>query len=468
MKLWITITLAAFFILPLSAFAETKTITHTVQQPFGGSQTPDEARTAGITRAKREALEQFGTYIESTTVVKNSQIDSDEILALTAGVTKAEVLKQKNYTDGDGFGLEITVKVELDTSVLDKSLKILLEDRNHLKDLKAARDLEKKLLTQISELQKENQKKGKTKQQSANLKKSFQTANQRLLAVEFFDKAIALWDGKKYSNSKEAIEYFTQAIHLGANYASIYTNRGTAYVQLKRIDLAIADYATAIRLDPKYSAAYYNRGVAYNELNKLDLAIKDYSQAIRFDPNDTSAYNNRGISYSRMKQFDLARADYAKALQIDPNDVVAYYNRAHYYHELKEFDSAIADYSQAIQLDPDLASAYSNRGSIYSDIKQYDRAISDFSQAIRLDPNLALAYSNRGQAFANNNQLIKAMADCDQAIHLDPNLASAYRNRATAYIMLKNDAKACTDLETACKLGECAYYELARQSDICK
>jgi len=102
------------FLLPFPAFAEIKTVTNTVKQPFGGSQSPDDARTAGIARAKREALEQFGTYIESTTVVKESRVDSDEILALTAGVTKAEVVKQKNYTDGDGFGLEITVKVELD------------------------------------------------------------------------------------------------------------------------------------------------------------------------------------------------------------------------------------------------------------------------------------------------------------------------------------------------------------------
>lgn len=86
----ITFSLLAFLLLSVSAFAEIKTITHTVQQPFGGSQSPDDARTAGIARAKREALEQFGTYIESTTVVKDSAVDSDEILALTAGVTKAE------------------------------------------------------------------------------------------------------------------------------------------------------------------------------------------------------------------------------------------------------------------------------------------------------------------------------------------------------------------------------------------
>ena len=43
------------------AFAEVETVTRTVRQPFGGSQSPDDARIAAIARAKREALEMAGT-----------------------------------------------------------------------------------------------------------------------------------------------------------------------------------------------------------------------------------------------------------------------------------------------------------------------------------------------------------------------------------------------------------------------
>ncbi len=58
--------LLVFLLAPLTSFAEIKVVTHTVQQPFGGSQSPDDARTAGIARAKCEALARFGTYIESS------------------------------------------------------------------------------------------------------------------------------------------------------------------------------------------------------------------------------------------------------------------------------------------------------------------------------------------------------------------------------------------------------------------
>jgi len=303
MKRLIAVALFTFLLLPLSALAEIKSVTHTLKQPFGGSQSPDDARTADIARAKREALEQFGTYIESTTVVKNAQVDSDEILALTAGVTKAEVIKQKNYTDGDAFGIEITVKVELDSAVLEKSLKRLLEDRNHLKDLKAAREREKKLLARVAELEKQNQQKGKTKEQAAELKKEFQTTSQELTAVEWVDKAVALWDGKKFSDPKKAVEYLTQAIRLDPKFARAYTLRGCAYDHIKQFDRAIADYDQAIRLDPNDATAYIHRGIIYAEINQFDRAIADYDQAILLDPLNAVACTVRGFAYNELKRF---------------------------------------------------------------------------------------------------------------------------------------------------------------------
>jgi tetratricopeptide (TPR) repeat protein len=387
MKRLITLLLTTILMLPSFAHAEIKTITHTVQQPFGGSQSPDDARTAGIARAKREALERFGSYIESTTVVKNSQVDSDEILALTAGVTKAEVVKQKNYTEGDAFGLEITVKVELDTAVLDQSLKRLLQDRNHLKDLTSARQREKQLLARIAELEKENTKKGNTPKQKEELKKEFQETRDGLSAVEWFDKAVALWDGKKqkFPDSKKAIEYLSQAIRLDPNDALAYINRGIAYRNLKQYQQAINDYDQATRLDPSDADAYYNRGITYSHLKQYQHAIKDYDQAIQFDPGNAKAYNNRGVAYK----------------------------------DLKQYQQAINDYDQAIRLDPGEASAYYNRGIAYGRyLMQYQQAISDFTQAIRLAPGDAEAYNNRGIAYLASGFTEKGCQDLQNACSL--------------------------------------------------
>ncbi len=85
-------------------------LTRTVRQPFGGSQSPDDARIAAIARAKREALEMAGTYVQALTAVKNSRVEKDVVLALTTGVVRAEIVSQKNYATADAFGIQVTVK----------------------------------------------------------------------------------------------------------------------------------------------------------------------------------------------------------------------------------------------------------------------------------------------------------------------------------------------------------------------
>jgi tetratricopeptide (TPR) repeat protein len=239
--------LAAFLtilmLLPVSAFGEILTIKHTVKQTFGGGQSPDDARISGIALAKREALEKAGTYIESLTVVKNSQVEKDEILALTAGVLKAEVISQKNYTTDDAFGIEVIVRVVVDTSVLEERVKKQLQDRTHLKQLKDTQKREKELLQRVAKLEEENRKLSAKKQSTKQLKKEFQQASQGLTAVDWFYQALALWDGDKYTDPKKAIEYLNNAIILQPDYADAYNNRGIAYADLGQQQLAIEEYS---------------------------------------------------------------------------------------------------------------------------------------------------------------------------------------------------------------------------------
>jgi tetratricopeptide (TPR) repeat protein len=437
MKQLITISLAFFLLQPLPALAEIKTITHTVQQPFGGSQSPDDARTAGIARAKREALEQFGTYIESVTIVKESRVDSDEILALTAGVTKAEVIKQKNYTDGDGFGLEITVKVELDTAVLEKSLKRLLQDRNHLKDLKASREREKKLLVRITELEKQNKKKGKTKQQTEKLKQDFKDVSQGLTAVDWYNKADALWDGDKYTDPERAIEYLNHSISLASNYSNAHNNRGLAYQNLQQYQLALVDYSQAIRLAPKDSAAYINRGAVYASLKQHQNAIADYNQAMMLAPSDALIYNNLGITYTELLQFQKAIKEFDQAVKLDPNYAEAYGNRGVAYSRLNQFRQALLNFNQYVKLaanDVKAYEAYIARANCFSDLQQYEEAIEDYEQAIRLYPRSPFAFNNRGRVLISTGKI----------------------------------KLGCSDLAHACKLGACLGYEAARQDGECQ
>jgi tetratricopeptide (TPR) repeat protein len=308
--------LTVLLLLPVSAFGEVQTITHTVKQHFGGSQSPDDARIAAVAKAKREALEMAGTYIESLTVVKNSQVDKDEILALAAGVLKAEVISQKNYHTDDAFGIDVIVKVVVDTSVLEERVKKLLQDKTHLTQLKEARKREKELLQKVAQLEDENRKLSAKKQSTQKLKKEFQQASRSLTAVDWFNQALALWDGGKYTDSKKAIDYLNYAIKLQPDYAGAYTNRGNAYDELGQRQRAIDDFNKAIRLKPDYAIAYYNRGNTYSELGQHQRAIEDFNEAIRLKPDNANTYINRGSAYLFLGKNSLACRDAQKACEL--------------------------------------------------------------------------------------------------------------------------------------------------------
>jgi tetratricopeptide (TPR) repeat protein len=319
-----------FFIslFPASSFGEIVTVKHTVKQPFGGSQSPDDARISAIAKAKREALEQAGTYIESLTVIKNSQVDKDEILALAAGVLKAEVISQKIYTTDDADGIEIVANVVVDTSVLEERVKILLQDRTHIAELKETQKREKELLKRVAQLEEENRKLSLYRQSTEKLEEQFQQTSQGLTALDWVDKSLELFAGGKFTDPQKAIEYLNNAIKLQPDAADVYFIRATAYYDLGQPQLAIKDYNEAIRLKPDYASAYYHRGNAYASLRQYERASKDYNEAIRLEPNYAMAYYNRGNAYLKLGQPQRAIEDYNEAIHLEPNYAMAYYNKA--------------------------------------------------------------------------------------------------------------------------------------------
>jgi len=298
--------LATFLILllliPVSTFGEVQTITHTVKQPFGGSQSADDARIAAVAKAQREALEMAGVYIEALTIVKDAKVDRDEILALTAGVLKSEVVSQKNYVIGEGFGIEVVVKIIVDPSVLESRVKKLLRDRTYLEQLNQARKKETELLDKLAILEKENRSLMAEKKSSVGLQKQFHEVTEGLTAAEWYKKSLALMGkGGNYTVAigKTAVEYLNQAIRLNPDFAEAYAARGFAHLILGQHKKELDDYNEAIRLKPDYAQAYMNRGTAYDSLGQYQKAIIDYTEAIRLTPNadlmgHSFLYANRG------------------------------------------------------------------------------------------------------------------------------------------------------------------------------
>lgn len=407
------------FIAPAPVCAEIQTIFSTVRQPFAGSQSPDDARVAATTKAKREALEQAGTYIESLTVVKNHAVEKDEILALAAGVLKTEIVSQKNYSTEDVFGIEVKAKVVVDTSILEARVKKLLEDRDLLEKYQASSEREAELLARMAALEAENKqlKDATTKQKNA-LKQKFQDTTNALTAVDWYNKALDLRNYETFTQdvADDAIRYLHTAITLDPEYGAGYFILGNVHFDKGDYDKAIEYYQKALTIDlnalgpdhPDMAASYNNLGIAYDAKGDYDRAVEYHRQALTIrlkalganHPDVAQSYNNLGIAYDAKGEDDRAIEYHQKALTIrlkalEPGhpDVAAshnnlgtnYYHKSDYGRAIEYYQKALATRLKALGPDhPDVAASYNNLGVAYNAKGDYDRAIEYYQKALEI------------------------------------------------------------------------------------
>jgi tetratricopeptide (TPR) repeat protein len=162
--------------------------------------------------------------------------------------------------------------------------------------------------------QKINLTKKLSKRKAAMTKNQKNSANQtKHQAVDWGQKALALWQNGQYKDPNKAIKYWGLAIRQEQETAKAYNNRGLAYYDLKNYQQAIKDYDQAIKKDPRYVAAFNNRGNSYYEMADYQRALTDFNHSLQLSPNYAKAHFNRGLVYYQLNQSELACGDFKKA-----------------------------------------------------------------------------------------------------------------------------------------------------------
>ncbi|MBD1863278.1 MULTISPECIES: tetratricopeptide repeat protein [Trichocoleus] len=95
----------------------------------------------------------------------------------------------------------------------------------------------------------------------------------------------------------EAIDKFSQAIHVNPNLTKAYIGRGNAYQKLGKQHEALQNYTEATQIEPAdNSVAYYQRGIIHAELGNKQKAIEDFTvaQKLFLDKSDLVNSKNAG------------------------------------------------------------------------------------------------------------------------------------------------------------------------------
>ncbi len=213
-------------LVPFLVFGEIITDTHTVKQIFGGSQSPDSAKNAAAERAKREALEKAGTYVENIATVKDFRLEKEDIITLTAGIVKLEQLSEETFLEGTAsFGIKIVYKITIDTSILEERIKKFLAEKSNIQESKPA-PIENR------------------ESECGNVKPE----TEALGIFDWFHRLWARWKDSKFSDRTRLIERLDRDVQLRPNDSTVYVNRGLAHLRMGNSACGCSDLVKACSL----------------------------------------------------------------------------------------------------------------------------------------------------------------------------------------------------------------------------
>ena len=148
---------------------------------------------------------------------------------------------------------------------------------------------------------------------------------------------------------------------------------GTAAMESKDYDAAIASLTKASELDPKQLAVWQHLAEAYisaaSKKSGADFeagmakGIEAYGKALELSPSDAGTHSNLAIALGKLKKFPEATAETEKAAQLDPTKAGQfYYNLGASLVNAGQSEQASGSFKKAIEIDPKHADSYYQYG----------------------------------------------------------------------------------------------------------
>lgn len=309
MKYLSAIFILIFLLVPFISYSETKDIISEGSYNMGDGETPSVAESRALLQAKRNAIEQAGTYVESYSKIKNLQLTEDEIKVMASGIMEISILDRKRGVIGDGFHFWVKIKARIDSDGIQNMAK-KLQNKSVIDDYKRVREAYDASQKEIQDL-KNQLAILKDKNESKLIEKKI-SANERMYRMNVF---LEQGYNHLYKNDLDgAVKAFTSAIAIDDSISDIYFARATTFRFKKQFSEALQDYNRAIALNTKNARFYRGRAVFY-----FDMLMDGADKARTLNPNGKDAFMGRTIDEARNGRGSLALciADYKKSCELE-------------------------------------------------------------------------------------------------------------------------------------------------------
>lgn len=136
-------------------------------------------------------------------------------------------------------------------------------------------------------------------------------------------------------------------------YAADSFSLGEDFFMRNEPEKAIPYLETAIRERPDEEKAYYHLGIAYVQVKRIDDAIAVFKKgASRSTGTSNEFYYNIGLCYALQGKNAFAREWYDQSIKQRDDYAPVYLNRADAFMSMRDYPSAVSDYKRYLSLEP--------------------------------------------------------------------------------------------------------------------
>lgn len=204
--------------------------------------------------------------------------------------------------------------------------------------------------------------------------------------------------------------------------------RGSAYLNLGKINEARADFQQLQKLAPNSASVFTNLArVAGNQADASGF----YEKALAIDGKNFDALSGLTGVFKRQKRFAEAHERLAKAMQnAAQGDLPAlYYLNADVFRAERNLPAAEAELDKAMRADADYLPAYAAYASILIEQNQSDRAVEQYKKIVEKKPS-ASVYTLLGMLEDARRNYDEAEKNYRQALQIAPDAPIAANNLA--------------------------------------
>lgn len=328
-------------ILPICSYAETKTITKTAKVVVPENQSVEQVKQYTSERLFREAAEEAGVAVSSSTVLVDGKVSKDEIKMQTSAIAQKDVKILKQEIEKGQTYITVQVKATVDSGELDAFLRQLMQNEALKQELEQERKEKLALEKKLKSASKEEYDKTLSAQ-AANIAKT-QAARQKQLEKEISNAKQQLMEAQRRQQQEELKaakeleqiqkEYMAQDAALQARIAAEKDAQAkaemehqallaelakNALINDKTMDIAANDTVEIIAMDAaqvrtNFSSLVNEYKVAMNAnskqlemYHKSQLAILEKQKFTEEMPkkgewDNTATYNEKKNAYDKRK-----------------------------------------------------------------------------------------------------------------------------------------------------------------------